>query len=626
MRFTRFIASLVFIFCYITLSAQDPRIESIKNNLTSLAVELPGLNDGVELTINEIPLYQFLRTLGVNHSLNINVDSDLTQTLTTNFADAKVSDVLVFLAREYDLKFEFNGTIISISKYEKPVDLGVDDTRVKVNYLINSDTLILDLKNDTLSYVVEEITRASGVNVILSPEVEDQKVTAFLSSTLDKALNKLAFILGLSLREDDGFYVLYLPKTKDVPKEKESNGKITLNGLGEGIRFELENDLITVAGVEVKIPELIEFVADQTGDQYVMYDRPAGVTNLYLSNVNFDQFLNYILNGTGCTFRLIDDTYLIGKADKQLLQKSRLVRFNNRVIEDIIATLPEELTAGIVLKEFTDLNAIVVSGDHSNVDRLESFLRKMDQPVPVVLIEVLIVDYNKSRTVSGGISAGVGAPPGETGGTITPGADFNPSTLSINNLINSFNGFGLINLGNVSNDFYVNIQALEEDGILKTRSTPKLSTLNGHEATLSIGNTEYYLEQTSQIIGSQNPTVQTQQVYKSVTADLNITITPIVTGNDEVTLTIRVQQSDFTARISDLAPPGNVSRNFESKVRIQNGDMILLGGLESNTTNKSGRGLPFLARVPGIKWLFGRRTNNKAESKLNVFIKSTVLR
>ena len=160
---------------------------------------------------------------------------------------------------------------------------------------------------------------------------------------------------------------------------------------------------------------------------------------------------------------------------------------------------------------------------------------------------------------------------------------------------------------------------------MKLRSTPQLSTLNGHEATLSIGQSEYYLEIRNDLIGTQNPTVSTSQIYKPITADLAVKIMPIVSSDDMVTLEIEVSQSDFTERISNTAPPGSVERKFKSIVRVKNREMIVLGGLEEKETNRSGRGLPLIARIPVLKWIFGNRTSSNAKSKLTIFIRPTVL-
>lgn len=220
---------------------------------------------------------------------------------------------------------------------------------------------------------------------------------------------------------------------------------------------------------------------------------------------------------------------------------------------------------------------------------------------------------------------GVGDPPEQSGGTILPGIDYTLNAGTINDLIQSFNGFGLFNLGNVTPSFYVGIRALEADGVLRMRSTPQLSTLNGHEATLSIGETEFYLEVRNDLIGTQNPTVSTSQIYKPINADLSLRILPMVSSDDLVTLEIEVNQSNFTQRIAATAPPGSVERKFSSIVRVRDRDMIVLGGLEEKENSRSGNGLPLLSRIPVLKWIFGNRTSKRGRSKLTIFIRPTII-
>ena len=60
-------------------------------------------------------------------------------------------------------------------------------------------------------------------------------------------------------------------------------------------------------------------------------------------------------------------------------------------------------------------------------------------------------------------------------------------------------------------------------------------------------------------------------------------------------------------------------------IRVANNEMVLLGGIERNSKEKSSSGIPFISRIPILKWIFGNSKNNKNESKLNVFIKPTLL-
>jgi type IV pilus assembly protein PilQ len=73
------------------------------------------------------------------------------------------------------------------------------------------------------------------------------------------------------------------------------------------------------------------------------------------------------------------------------------------------------------------------------------------------------------------------------------------------------------------------------------------------------------------------------------------------------------------------APPGINSREFTSIIRVKDQDIIILGGLEEKSKNDSGTGVPFLARIPIIKWFFSSRSRSDSKSKLSVLIKPTVI-
>ncbi|MBI4646427.1 MAG: hypothetical protein HY738_07495 [Bacteroidia bacterium] len=303
----------------------------------------------------------------------------------------------------------------------------------------------------------------------------------------------------------------------------------------------------------------------------------------------------------------------------------KVVPLQYRTVEKVIDLIPADIKKEAEIKEFADQNSLLITGTESKIRDIENFIREIDKVVPVILIEVLIVDVSKKYTKSLGVKAGLSTTPVTTQGSIFPALDMQLSSGTINDLINSFNGFGWITLGKVTPEFYINLKALEDNGIIKMRSTPKLSTLNGHEATLSIGKTEYYLEEQNNVVGTQNPQNITTRRYQSVNADLSVTIKPFVSGDEQVTLDVKVTQSDFTARISPNAPPGKVTRDFQSLIRVKNQEMVLLGGLEDRTVAESGTGVPILSHIPVIKWLFSYRTHENKKSKLNIFIKPTVI-
>ncbi|MDD3892687.1 MAG: type II and III secretion system protein, partial [Bacteroidales bacterium] len=320
-----------------------------------------------------------------------------------------------------------------------------------------------------------------------------------------------------------------------------------------------------------------------------------------------------------------EDTYIIGDKKLDSFKVNKIIGFTNRPVDSLLVQIPEEMIVGLTIKEFPDLNSLLVSGSQERVLAFQNLCEQIDKVVPVIMIEIIIVDVKTSTTLDTGIEAGLGEGNTKTTGSVYPSVDLSLSTGSINNLIRKINGTGMANLGKVSGDFYLNIKALEASGNLKIRSTPILSTLNGYEAKINIGKTEYYLLEQSNVTAGQTPVLSTTREYPSVEAKLEVIIKPFVSGDDQITLNVKVLQSDFTERIDKNAPPGKVSRDFSSKIRVKNQEMILLGGLEEISTRESSSGIPFLQRIPIIKWFFSSRSKQDSNSKLNIFIRPTII-
>ena len=306
-------------------------------------------------------------------------------------------------------------------------------------------------------------------------------------------------------------------------------------------------------------------------------------------------------------------------------QGNGLANNNNSQAEALINILPGDLIADLQIQADFELNSFYVSGPSSSVKRFRNFIEKIDKPVPVVLIEVMLIDVSKLSVVETGISWGIGDQPTRTSGSIFPTTELTLGANTVNRVIGGFDGFGSLNLGKVVPEFFANISAMEKDGDIKIRSTPKISTLNGHRATLSNGTTSYYAVTQRNIYGTDNPQTSEITNYYPIDAELGISIKPIVSGDGQVTLDIFVIQSTFGNRIDENAPPDISSREFRSIIRMRDQDIAVLGGIEEMQNRKESNGVPFLARIPIIKYLFSKRRREKSKAKLTVLIKPTVI-
>lgn len=632
---------ILFVFVLVSsIAVAQDRFDLLDEKLEQMSKNYPGINDKVELSLSGASIQDYIRAIATSNNLNVNVDPALDIKLSNSFSKVTAKEVFIFICKRYDLDIQFVGPIMTFVKFTQPVveKKAPPSRKVNVQYDKNLDLLSYDLINDTLGSVVKEITKQSGKNIIFSSELSNKMVSGYMqTATFNGALEKLAFANDMKVsKTPDDFYVF--EKKSAVVNAAGNNGNGSpfgnLNGLSTttnsanfNSKIVVKDGFISMDVQNMPILDIVNTVSKELGKNYFLFSDLKGNTTLKVTEAPYDEFLKLLFNGTELTFKKEGTTYLFGDRNLEGLRQSKLISLKNRTIEKVMDYLPAELKKGVDIKTFKDLNGLIVSGSQPRINELESFIRQIDVVVPMIHIEVIIADVRKSNSLSAGLSAGLGTKTGTTGGTLLPDYNINLNSASINNLISGINGLGIVNLGNVTPNFYANLKAMESNGVLKLRSTPQIATLNGHEAKLSVGQTQYYLEVNNNLVNNVNTQqniLQTQN-WKAVNADLSVSIDPQVSGDEQITMTINVKQSSFTERVSNTAPPGTINRDFQSLVRVKNGEMIMLGGLEEKQVNDSGSGLPFISRIPILKWIFGSRTKAKSDNKLTIFIKPTVI-
>jgi len=603
------------------------RIDSLEVHLGKFSEDVAGLNHKIELSVSKIPLEEFVRSIANLTKLNINLSTTKKQFVTNNFTDVPAKDVLLFLCKYYDLELEFTGNIIHVKDFVQTLPPYVPK-KLNIEFDTTQAFVKLDLRQDSLCLLAKQLTILSGGNIICEPEVVNRTVSIYVQNLpIKDALDKLAIANNLKISKKDETFVIEGVNIESRNQSRATNNRSTQARTGQSdLVYKIyDKEHLDVYGTNIPIHSSIETISKKLNLNYFIFSTLEGTTNLNLTNVSYDEFLQHILKGSGYTARPEKGIYLIGERATEGLRENRVIHLKYRSVVELSKVIPEDIVKDVIVKEFPDLNSLILSGSAPGIAEIVKFIEKIDKVVPMVLIEVMIIDNQSGYSIETGISAGMNDSPVQSSGQIYPTTNYTMSDQSINSIINSFNGFGTLNLGKVNPNFYVNIKAMEDEGIVKVRSTPKLSTLNGHEAELTIGKTEYYVEERSDFIVNQSTQQRSTTQYKPINADFNLKILPVVSGNDEITLQISVEQSDFTARIEKNAPPGKVNRSFNSLIRVKNEETILLGGLEEKSKNNSGSGVPFLSRIPVLKWFFSSRKKEKNETKLNIFIKPTII-
>lgn len=636
----------------------DENFQRVQQRLDALAMTVPGLEKKVKLSVSGVSAQEFLRALAQSNDLNINIDPSVNFSIANNFTGETAKNVLLFLAKTYGLDINVIGSIMSINKLPnaRPVYLAKE---VKVQYNPQNNGLSYDLQNDTLAKVAQRISALSGKNLIVPTNLLQKTITGFMSEApFETALEKLAYVNGLKYKKtNDEVYVFealipgeelfinddqqtdvrFRPGNVNNGANGMNNGMGDMNGMQGGQQMggqpgnyamygknqNGKGKLFTIQASNTPILELIKRASEEANVNYFIYSQIDGNITTNVKDISFDQFLTSIFQGTPYTYKVDDGMYLIGNRRNEGLRENKIIHLQHRSIDTMMTMIPMDWRKDVEIKEFREQNTLLLSGSGPQIREIEQYIKKLDKMVPMVLIEVTMLDIQKGNTLKTGISMGVADSIPKVGGSIADGMVFGSG--SINRFLSQLGKNNSFNIGKVTPNFYVRLQALEENKNVELRSVPKLSTLNGHHASLSIGSTQYYRTQTQNVIPSLQTTSVFTEQFTPVEANLKIDIWPVISGDDQITLKIKVDISDFIGTVVKNSPPPTSNSKFESIVRARNEDMIVLGGIERTENGNSGRGIPILSRIPILKWLFSSREKTTKKVVSVVFIKATII-
>lgn len=606
----------------------------LRARLDSLSVTSKGLNNTFQLNVSGLPLSELVNSIALENNLNISIDPALNNTVSYNFFDARVKDVLVFLYEHFDVEYRFVGNILAINKREikKEIPLPKMEKKVDVKYNPSNEFLSVDLKNDSLYKVMKEISSLSGKNIVIAPDVRDKPITGyFLNRPFDQVIEMTAKANGLesSVDETGITYISAPAKPEKTTAQGGGNGTFRPATEFEQTGVQIKKNAfgtLDITANNAELAEIIRYASQELLTPYFFYNKPEGRANFQVQNVTFPEILNLLFVGTKYAYKEDNKLFLIGETKSEGIRITEVIRMEYRTIENVKISIPKELMQDLDINEFTELNALIVTGPARKVGELRNFLSSIDVVVPLVQIDVMIVISDRTNTIKSGMKMGLGDKPVVTGGTVFPTLDVNLGANTLNSILNTINGFGLVNLGAVTENFYLSLNLLESNGIIDVESTPKITTLSSHQASVSIGQTTYYQEQQ---VNFQNTVVNqgvlTSKIWKSVEANLTVKIKPFVSSDGNVTMDITLTNDDFEGvKVDPTAPPNATKQTFESVIRVHNGDVVLLGGLDKKQNNNTGEGVPLLSRVPVIKWLFSSREKTKRKYKLHIIVRPTV--
>ena len=280
-------------------------------------------------------------------------------------------------------------------------------------------------------------------------------------------------------------------------------------------------------------------------------------------------------------------------------------------------------------------NALVISAPANILQDMTSVIDRLDIPRAQVQVDAIIVEVSTDTSSTFGVSwvaeaSGSNNPIGLTNfGSTVPGiiqlGAAGASGMPNPSLLPEGAVLAIGQVRDTGTSWAAILSALRGDATTNIISTPSIVTLDNEEAEIRVGQEVPFLTgsfSNTGGTGAVNPfqTIQREEVGTS------LKITPQIDSGRGVKLTIEQETSSISSSASGAVDLVTNNRTITTTVFVEDGQILVLGGLIDDQLRESEQRVPVLGRIPGLGWLFRARTNEMVKTNLMVFIRPTILR
>jgi len=432
---------------------------------------------------------------------------------------------------------------------------------------------------------------------------------------------------------------------------------------------EYKGERLTLNFQDIETRAVLQLLAETSGQNIVVSDSVQGNVTLRLQNVPWDQALDIVLRTKGLDKRqdgnviYVAPTEELQAREKQLLESQKAIvelspvrteylQVNYAKASDLAALIKSQGKTSLL----SDRGSVSVD-DRTNTlllvdtaERLADIRRlvaTLDIAVKQVLIESRIVIVNDSFARELGVrfgsafvnnvgndgtfwlgNNGLNGADGDAGPIIGGGTNNGNGTVETGTapgryIVNLPVANPAMNLAmTLLNSNYIvdlEITAAQREGRGEVVSAPRVITANGQEAYIEQGREIPYQE-------SASSGATTTSFKKAV---LSLTVTPQITPDDRLILDLKVTK-DSVGQYVPSATGGLVpsidTRQITTQVLVNDGQTVVLGGILETDNRDDVSKVPFLGDVPGLGFLFRKKSTRSEKNELLIFVTPKILR
>ncbi|MBC5785038.1 type II secretion system secretin GspD [Ramlibacter sp. USB13] len=284
-------------------------------------------------------------------------------------------------------------------------------------------------------------------------------------------------------------------------------------------------------------------------------------------------------------------------------------------------------------------NSLIITAPEPQYRQLRAVIDQLDGRRAQVLVESLLVEVNADKaaefgiqwqTIIGNVNNSL---VGVIGSNFTIGGtniiDLATRATSTDSPVTPAPGINIGAVRNIDGRYVLSALArfFQSTGDGNVLSTPSLLTLDNEEAKIVIGQNVPFVTGQFTNTGTSNSSVNPFQTIERKDVGITLRVKPQINDNGTVRLTIYQEASSVRPGTENaLNGPTTNKRQIESNVLVEDGSIVVLGGLLQDQYSGNEQKVPGLGDVPGLGNLFRTETRSRTKSNLMVFLRPVIVR
>jgi type IV pilus assembly protein PilQ len=386
------------------------------------------------------------------------------------------------------------------------------------------------------------------------------------------------------------------------------------------------------------IKNVLRLIADITGTNMVIEPDVSGQVTVKVEQVPWDQVLDLILSMNDLGKDEVGNVIRIAtraKLRQEWKEQEEAIKAKQQLMEAVkdfgeitteylainyakpadIASKINEIKSGKGKISIDDRTSLVIYTDfQSRIEDAKTLIGRLDKPTPQVMIEARIVQLNRRASRDLGISWNFFLQHTSDDGSHRFSQDFLVNHPVTGDLFGF--AFGQLTGQTIWNVDLV-LSAIESSGEGRIVSAPRVLTMDNVQALIKQGTQIPYL-----VLSNDN--VASTELQD---AALELQVTPHITPDNRVRLEImaRKDQPDFANPVGVQAQVPIIKREIQTELLVDNGAVIVIGGIIEDSEERSTEGTPGLSSVPILGRLFKKEQVKIEKTELLIFISPKIV-